>query len=93
MPGDLLSMTVKPSNTDVELDQYACGMQGFYTHFAEGGKYCIEVEVEACGLLCNWFCILQPMLSLLLYIYENVTRAEAEKQEPLGLAAPASLHG
>lgn len=76
-------LTVNPSNTDVELDQYACGMLGFY-----------RVEVEACCPLSaigfgSLFALAANVVAFA--VYENVVRAEAEKEEALRLAAPASL--
>jgi hypothetical protein len=44
--------------------------------------------------LCNWFWIFALAANVVAFtVYENVVRAEAEKEEALRLAAPASLHG
>lgn len=44
--------------------------------------------------LCNWFWIFAFAANVVDFaVYENVVRAEAEKEEALGLAVPASLHG
>lgn len=44
--------------------------------------------------LCNWLWIFAFAANVVDFaVYENVVRAEAEKEEALGLAVPASLHG